>query len=65
MSKIKEFEVEGEDLEWEHSQHDIMLPERCSKCYEEEKQLTLEKRQAEADDADRSEAELADKESEL
>ena len=52
-----EFNKEVEDLYKEHSQHTELIPDRCSECYAEDKQLTEDKRREEAEQADRAEVE--------
>jgi len=55
MSDVKENSVE--DLYWEHSQHTELMPERCSTCYQEDKELTEDKRREEAEQMERDEVE--------
>jgi hypothetical protein len=51
MSDVKENNVE--DLYLEHSQHNELMPERCSTCYQEDKELTEDKRREEAEQMER------------
>lgn len=52
-----EFNKEVEDLYLEHSQHRELMPDRCSECFKEDKELTEDKRREEAEQAERSEVE--------
>ena len=51
MSDVIEKNVE--DLYLEHSQHNELMPERCSTCYQEDKELTEDKRREEAEQMER------------
>lgn len=42
-----------EDLFWEHSQHQELIPDKCSICFKEDKELTEDKRREEAEQAER------------
>lgn len=42
-----------EDLYQEHSQHTELIPDRCSTCYQEDKELTDDKRREEAEQCER------------
>lgn len=52
-----QFNREVEDLYFEHSQHTELMPDRCSECFKEDKELTEDKRREEAEQAERSEVE--------
>lgn len=56
MCKIKDtiIEKQGLDLSWEHEQHNLLIPDKCYKCYEEDADLTHDKRVEEAEQADAS-----------
>ena len=55
MSKFKDSieEKSAEDLYEEHDMHSVLIPDLCSECYKDNEELTAQKRQEEADEADR------------